>query len=56
MSYRLTIDFYVIENHRGGNSIAEILQPALLLASVHHYKHLAGVSVHQTIARWAEMV
>ena len=56
MSYRLTIDFYVIENHRGGNSIAEILQPALLLASVHHYKHLAGVSVHQTIAQWAEMV
>ena len=50
-SYRLTIKFFVIEYHRGGNSIAELVQPAgflhpcslaaLLLASL----HLAGLSV-----------
>ena len=56
LRHRLTINFYVIDNHRGENSIAEILQPALLLASFDLYKHLAGLSVHQTIARWAEIV
>ena len=33
-SYRLIIDFFVIEYHRGGNSIAELVQQALLLASL----------------------
>ena len=40
-SYRLIIKFFVTEYHRGGNSIAELVQPALLLASL----HLAGLSV-----------